>query len=188
MRAAGSAKYDLNTRAWLGAATLAISLTAAFPAKARVAALEPDNLKTGSISVPNAKKRMLKPDRVHGEVGTRRIDMNFDGVMDLAIMRAGGLSAHIKPVYFLFDREERRFTRSSALNRLNAPEFDPESKMVKSVSRAPDNRKITEFYVWNGNHLRLKMRQVTDLGATTCIEIHFDADGQRQSRFHRARC
>ena len=82
-------------------------------------------------------------------VGILFMDMNFDGYSDLAVMK----SLREGYRYFLFQPAAGKFAASDELDKVAWPEFDPETRTVRSYWQRADGSSGHDHLVWNSGRL-----------------------------------
>lgn len=69
-------------------------------------------------AVPAKAPISSSPGTPHGSISFIQIDMNFDGRKDLAVVRQDELKSEPSVIYFLYDQDQKRFSRNLALGKL----------------------------------------------------------------------
>ena len=92
-------------------------------------------------------------DLVQGE------DMNFDGFLDLRITESVGVpNAHY--ACLLWNHKTKKFEKNEELGGLSNPEFDPETKKIKTFEHARATDNIYEEYEWREGTLTVLWRKI----------------------------
>ena len=113
------------------------------------------------------------PGAMHGSISFVQIDMNFDGQKDLAVVKQDELTSEPSVIYFLYDQQQKRFSRNFALGKLQSPEFDARTKRVKTGWQKNGTQKVSETYGWSSNSLKLLERKEVNLETQECISTRY---------------
>lgn len=82
-------------------------------------------------------------------VGILFMDMDFDGYSDLAVMK----SLRDGYRYFLFEPAAGKFAASDELDKVAWPEFDPQTRSVRSYRQRADGTSGHDHFVWSSGRL-----------------------------------
>ena len=91
------------------------------------------------------------------------VDMNFDGYLDLKVTYAMGAYNQSRK-YWLYQPRTRRFVKSTDLENLLWPQFDPETKTIKDGGRVGGPVYTDGVYQWIRGKLETLESVTTYLG------------------------
>jgi hypothetical protein len=105
--------------------------------------------------------------------GFEVLDLNFDGFLDLRVMRAapaGDIKAYQN---WLWSNDERKFVAAPGLDAIVSPKFDADDQEI--VSHAADaNGKTTDVYAYDGITPVLIHREIDKTGTAGCLRTFYD--------------
>ncbi|NNE24490.1 MAG: hypothetical protein HKN11_17960 [Rhizobiales bacterium] len=122
---------------------------------------------------------VAEPTIDHQNIGLLITDMNFDKLVDFAVMEFAGAGPNTQYLYFLFHADTGKFEASPALSKITAPTFDALNGTITSRWRDSATRTGQDSYVWHNDKLKLVERtERTDEGAQCLIRTYKDQNGK----------
>ncbi len=106
-------------------------------------------------------------------VGILFMDFNFDGLEDFAIMEFLPAGPNVPYLYFLYDREKKRFVANKDLAAITSPEFRAERAEIASYWRESAAVSGTDIYVWADGRPQLKSRTEERRSGSGCVQTRF---------------
>ena len=112
-------------------------------------------------------------------IGLLITDMNFDKLLDFAVMESPPAGPNTPYLYFLFNAETGKFDASPLLSRITAPVFDVESSTI--ISRWRDNaaKSGQDRYIWrNGKPALVERVERTEDGSQCRTNTYSERNGE----------
>lgn len=100
-------------------------------------------------------------------------DLNFDGFLDIRVLRAAPAGPDTAYRNWLWSKEDGMFVASPSLDGIAAPEFDAEAQEIVSRWRASAAEYGTDVYSYEGTMPVLVHRESDRLGAGNACERTF---------------
>ncbi|MDH3740773.1 MAG: hypothetical protein OER56_04170, partial [Hyphomicrobiales bacterium] len=124
---------------------------------------------------------VAEPTIDHQNIGLLITDMNFDKLVDFAVMESAAAGPNTPYLYFLFNAETGKFEASPALSKVTAPKFDSNSGTITSRWRDNATRSGLDSYAWRNGKLTLVGRiERTDDGSQCLIRTYAEQNGKME--------
>ncbi len=107
--------------------------------------------------------------------GFEVIDLNFDGFLDMRVIRFLPAGPNTPYQNWLWSPEEAKFIVNPALDEITSPQFDADAQEITSDWRSSASEHGSDIYTYDGDTPMLIHRETDTMGAGgTCARTFYD--------------
>lgn len=107
--------------------------------------------------------------------GFELLDLNFDGYLDLRVIRFTPAGPNMPYQNWLWSKAEGKFVANAALDKITSPQFDAEAQEITSHWRSSAAEQGSDVYTYDGAEPVLIHRETDKFdGSGACLRTFYD--------------